>query len=146
MAWTPYPDKNTHNPVTLPEGWIECDGRAITEGIWAGHTTPDLNKSQRFLRGGIVGDALELEEDATAVHDLKTTHSLQYKDIYFKGHNGCTEPNSKHYDYTAYRNDHPYDDQTCIRTVGVTGSIEINGAETETRPKNMKIVWVMKIK
>ena len=66
MAWTPYPDKNTPNPVTLPEGWVECDGRAITEGIWAGHTTPDLNKSQRFLRGGIVGNALEMEEDTTA--------------------------------------------------------------------------------
>ena len=144
LAWTPYPDKNTPNPVTLPEGWVECDGRDITEGIWTGHATPDLNKSQRFLRGGIVGNALELEEDTTAVHDLKTSHSLTFTDIYYAGDHTC----STYYDHGIHdkKNSDHESDNRCLRTDGVQGSIQINGGSTETRPKNMKIVWVMKIK
>merc|ERR1712141_373599 len=70
IAWTPRPHKNTSNPVELPSGWVPCDGSPITEGIWTGQATPDLNGSKRFLRGGPISEVLDMEEDATSTKDL----------------------------------------------------------------------------
>ena len=70
LSWTPYPDRNTQHPVEVPPEWVLCDGAEITEGIWAGHTTPNLNGEKRFLRGGAVADALNMEEDAANVESL----------------------------------------------------------------------------
>ena len=36
LAWTPKPNKDTGNPVELPDGWKECDGTQIVGGIWDG--------------------------------------------------------------------------------------------------------------
>jgi hypothetical protein len=41
--------------VSIPNGWIECDGTAIPSGIWAGLNTPDLRNV--FLRGGAASGA-----------------------------------------------------------------------------------------
>lgn len=39
--------------LTVPLGWQECDGSAITAGTFAGSNTPDLNSTKSFLRGGV---------------------------------------------------------------------------------------------
>ena len=72
MPWVPKPDNNTTNPVQIPQCWVECDGRPITEGIWEGLVTPDLNNAQRFLRGGTQANVLEEQDDALQDH----THYL----------------------------------------------------------------------
>ena len=66
LSWTPYPDRDTQHPVEIPPEWVLCDGAEITEGIWAGHTTPNLNGEKRFLRGGAVADALNMEPGTCA--------------------------------------------------------------------------------
>ena len=63
LAWTPKPNKETENPVELPDGWKECDGSQIVGGIWDGQFLPNLNGEERFLRGSSIQDALELEND-----------------------------------------------------------------------------------
>ena len=63
LAWTPKPNKETGNPVELPDGWKECDGSQIVGGIWDGQTLPDINGEERFLRGGPKANVLVVEDD-----------------------------------------------------------------------------------
>ena len=74
----------TENNVTVPKCWVECDGRKISEGIWKGQATPDLNNAQRFLRGGNQSLALETQDDALQDHshyirDPGHQHSYVYQ-------------------------------------------------------------------
>ena len=97
MAWTPKPDKNNQDPVPLPNCFAYCNGSPITEGIWKGHATPDLNNAKRFLRGGIVADALNMEEDSMQSHTHSHTlndpgHTHPYKDMY-----SCVHSYVNHY-------------------------------------------------
>ena len=132
LSWTPYPDRDTQHPVEVPPEWVLCDGAEITEGIWAGHTTPNLNGEKRFLRGGAVADALNMEDGAV--------QSLTTKDWYFWVH-GCASGG-----HTVGRSDCGTDcqenpDYYCERTVNIDGA---DG--TETKPINMNVVFIMKIK
>ena len=154
MAWTPYPNKNNDNPATIPSGWVLCDGSQINEGIWKGQTTPDLNGSKRFLRGGHVGDALNLEEDS--LQDHTHSHSINdpghvhpYIDRYYS-HKGPGDdslgPSSED------TNGPPWDGRTDqTSSSGKTGiSLSVNGVSdartsSETKPKNMNVVYIMKV-
>ena len=57
------------NSIKLPEGWLECNGQTISEGIWKNKATPNLNEANgRFLRGAPPSDVLQTQEDM--VQDL----------------------------------------------------------------------------
>ena len=147
MAWTPYPDVNTSKPVQLPDCYVICDGSEITEGIWKGHTTPDLNKSKRFLRGAIISDALNMEEDTIQAH----SHSHTFHD---PGHtHSYIDTESYQNNYVNHENVHYINNREKTRTTtraetGITMSVTgVSDARTssETKPKNMNVVYVMKV-
>ena len=48
MAWSPVPDKNSNIPVKIPKCWVPCNGSVITDGIWSGEKTPDINNQNRY--------------------------------------------------------------------------------------------------
>jgi len=133
ISWVPSPDKNTENPVGIPDGWLICDGREIPEGIWKGQRTPDLTSSKLFLRGGVVGDALEKQED-TALFEFT------YADEFMQTSSSCPS----------------YAVRTGYTSAGTCGNCDndvyckhtqtISSGNTETRPKNMSVVFIIKIK
>lgn len=49
IAWL----KTFTNTPALPDGWVECDGSAISDAtsVYNGQNTPDLNGDAQFLRG-----------------------------------------------------------------------------------------------
>ena len=133
LAWSPYPDIDTPNPATVPRGWVLCDGSEITEGDWKGRRTPDLNKSKRFLRGGHVGDALTMEEDSV------NAEKLTYEDRFYNPDTGSCPSGTTHWVNRRVCNKGCDDDAVCKRTV------HLKGSSSETKPKNMNVVFIMKV-
>ena len=136
LAWTPYPDTNSHNIVSIPNGWVECNGSVITEGIWKGRRTPDLNNAKRFLRGGNISEVLQMESASISDQNLRISHnSLTYKDIFYAGYDrSCSSDGATTYDFiikepTPHGN---HKDNRCIKTASVSGSVNLNGDGSET--------------
>ena len=141
----------------LPECYVPCDGSEITLGIWKGHRTPDLNTAKRFPRGGSVSNALKIEEDSLQEH----TH---YHTLTDDGHtHGFTGRYLKksHFFLLAF---YPESDVVNIRnkTGGITfvlkelskansgitmsvGNVRGGRKTSETKPKNMNVVFIMKV-
>ena len=143
---------NSQYPIALPECYVPCDGSEITEGIWQGLQTPELNKSKRFLRGGLVSDALKIEEDSLQEH----SHTSSVSDPgHLHGHstwNGALVPDGlpdgtwDQPDRTSM--DHEYRQETDHVGTGISMSVTgVTGARksSETKPKNMNVVFVMKV-
>ena len=165
-AWVAFPSTNgTVPPVALPDGWRRCDGSLIpAPSIWEGKVTPNLNGERRFLRGGSDADMLKLEEDQLQEHTHKVTdpgHQHHYYDRYS--------------DNNSYDNDGPSDGQGTFAAAhsywtdwGFSGSItsnkkgaggpqayfagiSVDGVEDiyrrgdETRPKNMNVIYIIKV-
>ena len=154
--------KETNTEIAdLPDGWQRCDGSFIEKGIWAGKRTPDLNGERRFLRGGPDKDVLTLENDQIEDHDHGCSakswsdphqHKLRAFD---EGYYMCfckDDYDSKSRDLTKnVDNWDEYNHYTTSDTVNVHTTCDIggvtNGAKSgsETRPKNMNVIYIIRI-
>jgi len=122
IAW----HKSYTNTPALPTGWLECNGQTINdeESPYNGQTLPNLNSdtqdgstnSGMFLRGASTSGTLQA--DATAVNGLSIAAT-----------NGTKRTNYGM--ATDFSSDSP-------------GSI--SSSDNETRPANMTVVWIIRIK
>ena len=122
--------------VSLPEGWLLCDGTLIEEpSVWAGLRTPNINDEHRFLRGALHNEVLQTEEDAVKSHDH------DYWDYYVYHYDwSCASDGAQEVMRWNINNDDGLPDPFCRkhRTSDNTGG-------TETRPKNTKVLYIMKV-
>ena len=140
--------------MDLPECYVPCDGSEITEGIWKGRRTPDLNNPKRFLRGGHVSEALMVEEDSLQEHSHTSTvsdpgHSHVYTQWSTKldSPDGSPDP-APNLNSDTMCLDFPYTGRSASEKTHISMSVHgVSGARkgSETRPKNMKVVFVMKV-
>ena len=153
-AWVTKPSKETREDemVSLPDGWVRCDGSTIPEpSAWAGQLTPNLNGEKRFLRGASDSDVLTLEDDQMQDHKHEVSdpgHSHGYDDKYTQypahedGHYGPTggDKNNERFDKS-----HP--STTVSKQTGITVDSISSGyrSGTETRPKNMNVIYIMRV-
>ena len=126
---------------------FRCNGSVIlAPSPWEGETTPNINGEERFLRGGVDSVQLETEEDSLQAHthDLSDSgHNHGYDDKYAdtdeyiiaKGNN---------YGYQYSHQSHARTTNSATSNIKVT---DVNGARTsdETRPKNIRVVYIMKV-
>ncbi len=141
-----------HESITaknLPGVWVRCSGGTVTDksSPLFGASIPNLNGERRFLRGGTSSGAIE-EDDLK-----KHTHEVS----------GGKHPITDNGGHALRRvqmfsqNEQPIDTWRASFDGGPHGFIdEVWGAahshvvsETggaEVRPKNMSIVWIMRIK
>ncbi len=156
----------------IPAGWQRCDGSLIVVGSLVGQNTPDLNSDGRFLRGAADEQSGQFEEDAMqdhTHHDGGHTHldnGHSHKDL---GHNHAFDDyipsqDSNGYMYIAksrvgdswslmsasYATLNGYsklstDSANIEHSTSNLGGIEGGRIADETRVKNMKIVWIMRV-
>jgi len=157
--------KVDHDPdsefATLPEGWQRCDGSIIDYGIWKGKTTPNLNGERRFLRGGTDADALVLEDDQLQQHEHEDKGHKHVCDVSSSPHShgyqfyaGYVQAGGLIYPAAGYAYETTYD--TSSVTVDVSCGVDhvyanLGGVDShaksgeETRPKNMNVIYIIRI-
>ena len=151
VAWLPRNSK-TATKNSPPDGWLPCDGRKIFKGPWSGGKTPKLNDG-RFLRGGSEDNALEMEEDTVINHkhiDPGHTHGNDpHSHSYIDKYGSKTKSPKGTYAYSSY-GDHNFNtDKTTITIAEAQANIGLVSSEyksgSETRPRNMKVTWIIKV-
>ena len=158
LSWVVKVNNNGEEIASLPDGWLRCDGSTIPAGsIWTGKTLPDLNGEKRFLRGGSDNDVLTMEEAQMESHDHSVSATAHVSD---PGHKHGYQYESGH--RTSCDDADP--DGHCITSMysvngasetahsGISVSVDVdvgsvNGASTgsETRPKNMNVIYIMRV-
>merc|ERR1719378_1388612 len=144
-AWVTKPSKETREDqmVSLPDGWVRCDGSSIPEpSVWAGQLTPNLNGEKRFLRGASDSEVLTMEEDQMQDHKHTVSdpgHTHSYIDKYFS-HTGPDGRGPDGEDYKGGPWDQPNTSTTASKHTGMTVQGISSGRHgSETRPKNMNV-------
>merc|ERR1719228_274755 len=142
LAWVNKPQKDCECSLDLPEGWVRCNGEAIpSKSPWKGKLTPDLNgEIGRFLRGGKDVEVLDMEDDMVKSHTHELTdpgHDHGYYDNYAE-HIGGGDCNCN--GGVSGVHNHTVDTEQ-----GSTGITVNESGGTETRPKNMKVIYIMRV-
>ena len=131
--------------------FCRCDGSVIpAPSPWKGQRTPNINGEERFLRGGLDGVQLHTEEDSLQAHTHGVSdsgHSHGYDDKYpnfydgIHGYWGSTSADKKS---NRFDKSHSSTTNTATSNIKVT---DVSGARTsgETRPKNIRVVYIMKV-
>merc|ERR1719320_1311655 len=163
-AWVSKPASETDQASDIPPGWVMCNGSLIERGPWRGSLTPDLNSGGHFLRGGEPGQQLELEDDQVQDHqhqDPGHSHSASsssephkhtYHDYYVSsggtaGYNYQRVSSGDVNNGTTHTSD---PSEVSVNTTVSESSTGISGVTTtaragaETRPRNMKISWIIR--
>lgn len=138
--------------VRLPNGWVSCEGQTIRDvhSPFDQQLAPDLNKSGRFLRGGAVSGTLQ--DAAFARHSHGGATHGDAPALEDSAHNVmrrvqmCVIPDGRGID-TGHLS---YSDTTHGLVRGVncashTHGIPQDGGD-ETRPINMSVIYIMRIK
>jgi len=144
-AWVTRPSSDG-TEASLPDGWQKCDGSLISApSIWEGEVTPNLNGERRFLRGGSDADMLKLEEDQLEEHTHKVTdpgHNHNFVDRYTDNDNNHDGPEDGNGVFGS-----PHSSETALQFSGISvaGVENIYRSGEETRPKNMNVIFIIKV-
>lgn len=129
LAWHKSMNKT---PTPLPDGWVECDGTTLSDPKYSDSpyfnlAVPDLNTRGRFLRGGA--------KSGVPQDDTIKSHSHK-----------CTPNNT----FIICQENHPNKQRIPGNNGGSQGFGHATETqpfgESETRPVNMSVVWIMKVK
>ena len=118
QAW----HKNLTGTPNLSSDWVQCDGQTLNDSKspYNGQVIPDLNGQARFLRGASVSGTDQAEDFKSHSHGI--TRDLV-------GSSGSTV------EFAANEGISNFNPSTTEAFGG-----------TETRPINMSVVWIIKIK
>jgi hypothetical protein len=147
LDWDAFPDGNEnyeiYEDISWPDNILECDGSTIsdTDSPINGQILPDLNgtgpNGGRFLRGG--GTAGIMQIDSTKMPN----------NAFGAAGNGNHRHSITKYSYNAGACKGPEYRYSCNRpntsANGYHGH-SINGGDPETRPVNMSVIYIMRIK
>ena len=134
----------------LPEGWVECNGQVLddTESPLHGQMIPDLNAAGRFLRGAIESGILQEDTMQDHTHlDSGHNHSFYVSDYGFP--DGSSDRTANYYWMNPERGTNEWK-QTDTKSANLGGPTTFGGnvprTGSETRPVNMSVVWVIRVK
>lgn len=137
-------------PLTLPSAWVECNGQTLSDNQSPlnGRVMPNLNGQARFLRGATSSGTMQ--DDALQGHrhnvNSGTIHLLQYvwpngsRELYSSAQAGACGGGCSGGYYDEYTVVEP-----SLSDPVATGS-GTPRVSTETRPSNMGVVWIIRVK
>ena len=135
VAWHKHMPSAT--PVLLPAGWLECNGQTIndTESPYHNLVVPDLNgqwKSHHskglFLRGGSISG--ERQDDALQIHQHTLnngTNVHRWVNLFNGNFGGVVGAADRNFNLSV-------------------GNPKNARTDSETRPANFSVVWIIKVK
>merc|ERR1712179_577479 len=153
VAWIPRNNMSA-DINNLPDGWLPRDGRTIEKGVWAGGKTPNLNTGGHFLRGGNEENALEIEEDQIVDHQHidpghthdNSPHSHEVSGVQEDSNYRLNHVDSGQPDWDTYtRTTSTAKISIATANTNVGGVTSDSNSGSETRPKNMKVMWIIKL-
>jgi hypothetical protein len=122
------------NTPTLPSGWVACNGQTLSDAasVYNGQVIPDLNASisgdiSRFLRGSTTSGTIQAQDVQPHNHSVTINGSLLAQNPSPSVSGGFQ--GGGNYSNTGY------------------GSVSVNNSTgSETRPYNMSVIWIMRVK
>jgi len=121
MAWHKSLGGASGTP-SLPEGWVQCDGQTLSdsESVYDGEVIPNLNGGARFLRGSATSGTEQAPSAVTALGGTGSGETF-------------------------------VEDNDGTRSTAFSQGRSVTGAGTpitayKTRPINMSVVWIIRIK
>ena len=138
VSWNPK-WRNETSVEPLPAGWQYCDGSKIKTGPMKGKTTPNINGKHLFIRGGYRSDALEVEQDQVKTLEIEEQHTHFSTTSHKKA---CTSDETYKglLAHVSDQSNGQYYYSRCSKTIQADGT-----GGTETRPKNIKLTFIMKV-
>ncbi len=129
LAW----HKTFTGTPALPLQFVECNGQTISDpqSVYNGRTVPNLNSTGRFLRGSTTSGTLQNDAFQGHIHNLSRETPMNFGGTVTSG------PSTDHWFGTQ------------ANSISVPANDGVNGeprTATETRPINMAVVWIIKIK
>lgn len=121
----------------LPPGWVPCDGQKLDdeESILNGHTIPNLNGEGRFIRGGKESGVLQNQ-------DWKSFTVAGFSQGLYT-HGDVLIPKE------GYNTTYPFGGKwESVPGSGgyVANQLRFKFDDSEVRPLNMSVIWIMKVK
>lgn len=118
----------------LPDNFVECSGQVLSdsESPFNGETIPDLNGDARFLRGAATSGTEQADAFQGHYHDVRMKNTDGVNSYPRSGDSGGSTISGNNLK-AAYT----------VQDDGTNGTPRI---ATETRPINMSVVWIIRIK
>jgi hypothetical protein len=128
--------KDFANTPSLYGKWVECNGQVLSEPLspYDGQTLPDLNGDERFLRGGATSGILQADSIQGHWHRIR-------------GGTGAAATLSAAVPQVLGQATFNQNVDNVVRDV-VEDTINGYGSprvDTETRPINMSVVWIIRV-
>jgi len=144
IAW----HKSLTGTPSLPGNFVECNGQTISDNDspYDGATIPDLNGDARFLRGGSSSGTEQTDAFQNHWHRLKNKDAPN-NDNYVPNRRSFTDDGTNQ--IIGWEELPNEGDEELWAVEPVENTDESTGAprvDNETRPVNMSVVWIMRVK
>lgn len=127
VAW----HKSFPNTPALLDGFVECNGQTLDDGdsVYDGQIIPDLNGGAKFLRGSSASGTNQSHQFETHKHALASNIGWPVVIDQGAGH-----------DWAGWATGANWN------TLGSVENPSTGNSGAETRPINMSVVWILRIK
>ncbi len=134
IAW----HKSLTGGPSLPDGWVECAGQTLSDvdSPYNGQVIPDLNSGGRFLRGSATSGTLQADAFQGHYHEIIDPGGIN-------GHIVADSSNEAGIGPALNMTFHGSLNVGSPKTDNINGTPKI---ANETRPVNMSVVWIMRVK
>lgn len=147
IAWL----KTLSGTPALPGGWVECNGQTISDGdsAYNGVTLPNLNSTNRFLRGSTTSGGTGGTDNQTA-SGTTGSHTLTINEMPSHNHDTLLykagTPGSTQYNLNAQATSNNADSYTSDNTGGGAGHTHSFSDSFDNKPLYINVVWIIRIK